>query len=179
MRFLYACACPRETARHRFILGPPMISMVLNRTAPASTCFCFALASALFMTSANGSADCFIILSRWMTASVGAKPRMLSATSRSFRVLLRIYFAVAIWSILCFVHGSFRHLTMTTEHSRRRKFSQSVSDHRFGNIYFDVRSAVVHCKSMPYKLRRYLAASRPRFNWCAITSGFLPVYFFQ
>lgn len=93
--FLYAWAVPRETARQRFITGPTMTSIALNRRALRLACFCRALAKADLTTCANGPVAALGSWARYTRAASGARFLILLATKSTLRGPILKYFAVA------------------------------------------------------------------------------------
>lgn len=64
---------------------------------------------------------------------------------------------------------------MSAETSRGGKFTQTVSDHVFGDKYFDVRLAVVNHKRMPNELGNDHAGPGPRRDRFLRTGTVLPI----
>ena len=157
--FLNAWAWPLDTACQRFITGPPITSINLNRSISTFACFTFAFARADLIRSIKGCAAYFGLTDNRTKAFPGVILRMLSATSRNLRVLVRIYLAVAEYSIfLRFVHCSLRHLSVSSKCSRRRKFTQTVPNHRLCHKNFMKNPTIVYRKAVSDKLRRNLTS---------------------
>src|SRR5262245_22883569 len=114
------------------------------------------------------------------SASSANLPRIMSASGRTLRALIRAKRCVALngilgtcwfgsggWSGASGSRGSFgllRLAAVTFENSRRCEFTQSMTDHIFRDEHFHVDLAVVDHEGQTHKLRHNRAGAGPRLD---------------
>src|SRR5947209_14534376 len=91
-------------------------------------------------------------------ASSTCRPRMRSTDRRSFRGEIRMYFELAVASILLLLEGGapLGVVAVHPEDPGHGELSELVPDHRLGDEDRHVLLSVVHGDGMPHHLRHHL-----------------------
>src|SRR5688500_17822721 len=140
----------------------------MNRVAGSSCLLFSALAAALAITLATGSAAACGWKRSWSSASCTGMPRTRSTTRRHFIGVMRTYFACASAAfagrcrvLFSATTGPPVVLDVTAEGARRSELAELVPDHRLRHEHGHVLAAVVHGDRVPEHVGDDRRAARP------------------